>query len=135
MLSQIRCIAATDVRDNTSDASTLLSLMTWWCDRYNRPMKDPLLQSYSFEELMYEYALFDERIKAVKEEQEEADTIKEEQKNAELDKWIDEEEAKEQGSQASTPADAEWMNKMLSEQKAEMGEDFGEDISLNFDEV
>lgn len=30
-------------------------LTSWWCIRYNRPYKDPLLLSYSLEELIVEY--------------------------------------------------------------------------------
>lgn len=29
--------------------------MAWWSRTYNRPLKDPLLLSYTFEELLYEY--------------------------------------------------------------------------------
>jgi hypothetical protein len=27
----------------------------WWCRTYNRPLKDPLLASYTIDELTYEY--------------------------------------------------------------------------------
>ncbi len=30
-------------------------LEMWWCQHYNRPLKDALLQSYSLDELCYEY--------------------------------------------------------------------------------
>ena len=30
-------------------------LKSWWCIRYNRPYRDPLLQSYTLEELIVEY--------------------------------------------------------------------------------
>lgn len=33
----------------------LFKLRRWWCKHYNRPYKDPLLDSYTFEELFYEY--------------------------------------------------------------------------------
>lgn len=29
----------------------------WWCKRYNRPLKDPLLQEYTIEELEIEYLM------------------------------------------------------------------------------
>ncbi len=31
------------------------SLQRWWCKKYNRPRKDPLLAEYTPEELMIEY--------------------------------------------------------------------------------
>lgn len=33
----------------------LFSLRRWWCQHYRRPYKDPLLEVYSFEELLFEY--------------------------------------------------------------------------------
>lgn len=30
-------------------------LKRWWCKHYKRPYKDPLLETYTFEELFYEY--------------------------------------------------------------------------------
>ena len=30
-------------------------LRFWWCQKYNRPMKDPLLDLYTVEELTYEW--------------------------------------------------------------------------------
>jgi hypothetical protein len=43
----------------TSPAATVGSLRreleVWWCFQYNRPLKDPLLQQYTLEELAYEY--------------------------------------------------------------------------------
>lgn len=30
-------------------------LKYWWCRHYNRPFKDPLLESYTMNELCYEY--------------------------------------------------------------------------------
>lgn len=30
-------------------------LQRWWCKKYNRPRKDPLLNEYTLEELMIEY--------------------------------------------------------------------------------
>lgn len=32
--------------------------MWWWCKHYHRPTKDPLLQSYTEEELQIEYLMF-----------------------------------------------------------------------------
>jgi len=33
----------------------LFKLRRWWCQHYKRPYKDPLLDSYTFEELLFEY--------------------------------------------------------------------------------
>jgi ABC-type multidrug transport system ATPase subunit len=30
-------------------------LKWWWCQKFNKPMKDPLLESYTLDELLYEY--------------------------------------------------------------------------------
>jgi hypothetical protein len=30
-------------------------LQFWWCQKYNRPLKDPLLSTYTINELLYEY--------------------------------------------------------------------------------
>lgn len=30
-------------------------LCFWWCRKFNRPLKDPLLQSYTLNELLYEF--------------------------------------------------------------------------------
>lgn len=56
----------TFVRDAQADDLRLLrqiaaarlrteSLQRWWCKKYNRPRKDPLLSEYTLEELMIEY--------------------------------------------------------------------------------
>ncbi len=33
----------------------LFQLRRWWCQYYKRPYKDPLLDTYTFEELLFEY--------------------------------------------------------------------------------
>lgn len=30
-------------------------LQFWWCQKFNRPLKDPVLQNYTLDELCYEY--------------------------------------------------------------------------------
>lgn len=37
-------------------------MQRWWCKKFNRPRKDPLLLSYTYEELMVEY--FEDLIEA-----------------------------------------------------------------------
>lgn len=38
-----------------SNRDLVRALKVWWCTKYNRPFKDPLLLSYTLEELFYEY--------------------------------------------------------------------------------
>lgn len=35
----------------------ILSLRIWWCKYYKRPLKDPLLESYDINELLFEFFL------------------------------------------------------------------------------
>lgn len=37
---------------------TAEGLKFWWCKKYNRPLKDPLLQTYTLEELQIEYFMY-----------------------------------------------------------------------------
>lgn len=39
---------------STSDALDRF-LKWWWCQTYNRPLKDPLLETYTTDELIYEF--------------------------------------------------------------------------------
>jgi hypothetical protein len=111
-------------------------------------MKDPILQTYTLEELAYEYYLVGER-EAYKQEQasEEADKIEEVQQQAAMD-WADEEEALEEAELAAKqaeeeakqaydplkdPKNIEWMEAEMEKSKLIFGEDFGEDLNLDFD--
>ena len=118
--------------------------MSWWCERYNRPLKDPTLLSYTLEELAYEYYLVVERRIADKERaQEESDKIEEAKLQAD-DEWADQMEAEEAAAAAAKntppidphkdPRNIEWMEKEIEKNKQELGEDFGEDISVNFED-
>ena len=52
----IRAIAAYNARaDLTTERQMTLFLKSWWSNLYNRPLKDPLLESYTLEELLYEF--------------------------------------------------------------------------------
>lgn len=44
---RLRSVAAAKLRTDW--------LQVWWCKKFNRPMKDPLLQSYTLEEIQVEY--------------------------------------------------------------------------------
>lgn len=119
----------------------------WWCERYNRPLKDPLLQEYTLEELAYEYHIFSEKEEYRKElAEEEADKI-EEEKIREDEEWANmmeaqlaQEQPKPKAEQKSVeapvsdPNNAEWMEKHIQENKLYFGDDFGEDLSIDFND-
>lgn len=117
--------------------------MSWWSDKYNRPLKDPVLLSYTMEELAYEYYLSTER-KAAERERIDADNDKiEEAKDSAAQSWADEMEAEEAEEEeketappdlALDPANIEWMEQEIQKNKQELGEDFGEDINMDFEE-
>jgi hypothetical protein len=44
------------LEEPTQDAETFMRFLEWWwCRTFNRPMKDPLLKSYTPDELLYEF--------------------------------------------------------------------------------
>ena len=125
-----------------------LFLKSWWSTLYNRPLKDPLLESYTFEELLYEFFDKSERQKASEESVvKEADKI-EETKDQEVLDWAEQEELKELEEMKRTaqklkpetqnpiqdPKNVKWMEEQMVKYKAEYGESFGEDIAESFDE-
>ena len=107
-------------------------LRSWWCKTYNRPLKDPLLDTYTLYELLYEYKDKVERVRAIElGVEQETDKI-EDAKVDETLSWIEEEERKEkEAAEAKKAADEQWM---LDQLKKEKGEDFGDDINLDFGE-
>lgn len=137
-----------------------LYLKSWWSRHYNRPLKDPVLQSYTLEELIYEFYDKIERERAKEEAAEqEADKIEDEREQANLD-WAEEEERKEreameakakaeQGvidptdletaqSIINDPDNQKWIEEQLAKELEEQGknlfgENFGEDIDEDFD--
>ena len=54
---EIRKLAvAHQLEEPTSGTDALLRFLRWWwCSTYNRPFKDPLLMSYTADELTYEF--------------------------------------------------------------------------------
>jgi hypothetical protein len=110
--------------------------MSWWSRKYTRPLKDPLLQEYTIEELLYEFHIHDARDNAYSEYLElETDKIEEEKEQETMD-WIEEEERKEREAleaarKTTEEADEQWMIEQL---KKENGDDFGEDINVDFSE-
>jgi hypothetical protein len=99
-------------------------------------MKDPLLLSYTFEELLYEFYSVREHEEAIIERvKQEADKIEEAKEEADLD-WVARMEAEEAAAEASDPSNnpdnIKWMEEQLALDKETFGEDFGEDINLDF---
>ncbi len=130
--------AARESLDN--EAAQLRFLSFWWSKTYSRPLKDPLLQEYTLEELYYEYREHIEREKASKERTEqEADNI-EKAKEDEALAWAEAEEKKEAEDASKenrpewlpTEQDKTWMEEQLKQGKELYGEEFGEDISEDF---
>lgn len=117
---------------------------------YSRPLKDPLLQSYTLEELLYEFYDKVERNLAEDERATAGEVKDEELKEKEILDWAAEEERKEAEAAKKTapstpgekptadptkdPANIKWMEEQLRLAKAELGDDFGNDLELNFDE-
>lgn len=150
LTESIRLIAARNARaplDN--DKQLLLFLQSWWSNTYNRPLKDPLLLSYTLEELLYEFYDKIERVKAEKERiEQDGDKIDEEKEKAALD-WAEAEEKRDLEREAQglkgedqskpisdptkDPDNIAWMEKQIQEAKAQYGDDFGEDLDLNFE--
>ena len=148
IVENIKALASHNARAalNTEE-SMLLFLQSWWSRTYNRPLKDPLLQSYTIEELLYEF--FD-RIERQKAEQEriesESDRIEEAKERADED-WAEKMEREELEAEmrknaaknthpdpTQDPENIAWMEEQLKRGKEEFGEDFGEDIKENFEE-
>jgi hypothetical protein len=145
----VKAIAAKNARAPLdSEESLLLFLRSWWSRTYNRPLKDPLLETYSLEDLLYEFHDKIERADAEEEMRNlETDKIEEEKAKANED-WAEQEERKEleelkkkkeQETQPVTdprldPDNQKWMQEEIDKAKAELGEDFGKDLNINFDE-
>lgn len=149
----VRELAAHNARAGLDDEyQLLLFLQSWWSRTYNRPLKDPILLSYTLEELLYEFYDRIERQKAYEEQiDQENDTIEKEKEQAAND-WADEEERKElellknkQDKEDSgdeqeeydptrDPDNIKWMEEQIEKSKQIYGESFGEDISMDFEE-
>lgn len=122
-------------------------MQSWWSRTYNRPLKDPLLLSYTIEELLYEFYDRIER-RAAEEERtnSESDRIEEEKEKSVLD-WAEQEEKREleelkkkayqeEGAPSTDPtkdpANIAWMEEQLKQGKQLFGDSFGEDIEEDF---
>jgi hypothetical protein len=154
LVDSIKSIAAYNARaELDTEEQLLLYLQSWWSRLYNRPLKDPLLLSYSLEELLYEFYDRIERAKAEEERfEQESDKIEVEKEQKALD-WAEQmemQELKEMEAKASSvagntvkdeptdptkdPDNVTWMEDQLQQAKQLYGDSFGENISENFDE-
>jgi hypothetical protein len=145
----VRILAAHDARaDLNTEEQLILFLKSWWSRTYNRPLKDPLLETYTLEELLYEFYDKIERRKAEEERiDSEADKIEDSKEKADLD-WAEQEEKRElevlkanaaSQSPESTvdptkdPVNVAWMEEQINKAKELLGESFGEDIEESFE--
>mgnify|MGYP003344983046 FL=1 len=136
----IKNIAAYNARAELDDEhQLLLFLQSWWSKVYNRPLKDPLLATYTIEELLYEFYDKIEREKASYERVEaENDKIEEKKEQEALD-WAEKEEKREQEEASKVndnptedPENIKWMEEQIKKAKEEFGDSFGEDIEESF---
>lgn len=149
VIESIKKLATYNARaELNTEEQLLLFLQSWWSRTYNRPLKDPLLLSYTLEELLYEFYDRIERSKAEEERLEREDVMIEEEKDKANEDWAEkmereerEAEMRESGAKSSEPipdptkdpANVAWMEKQIEEAKVVYGETFGEDIQDNFD--
>ena len=141
-------MAHSHARTTIGEAAIFRRLSVWWCEHYNRPLKDPILQSYTLEDLIYEFYLFKEHKIHQKElDNDAADKIEEEK--LKLDEaWADmmEAEDSEDNEKAppkekpydplADPKNIEWMEQQLEEAKLFFDDEtIGEDIVMTFDDT
>lgn len=128
----IQKIAAnTAIKYNSSLESLELFLRSWWSKTYNRPLKDPMLDSYHVYELMYEYFDKIERQKAADMfAEQEDDRIEDERVQETLD-WIAEEERREAEERSNSDKQKDEEQWMLDQLKKQYGDDFGDDKNLS----
>ena len=117
-------------------ATQFLFLRSWWSKYYNRPLKDPILQEYTLEELYYEYRDKVQREEAAREASEEATDNIEQKKEDDAMAWAQEEERKEREAEEQAAGnlsnDEAWMQEQIQRAKSVYGDDFGEDIVEDF---
>lgn len=126
----------------------MLFLQSWWSRTYNRPLKDPLLESYTIEELLYEFYDRIERQKAMEEAVEQEGDRIEEAKDQAAEDWAERMEREEREAELRAeaaklhdqevdptvdPANVKWMEQQIRLNKQVHGETFGEDIDESFE--
>lgn len=142
LVENIKALAAQNARASVTDDYQLWQfLKSWWSSHYNRPQKDPLLAEYTLEELLYEYFDIIERQKASEEKaNSNNDKIEDEKRQKDLD-WAEKME-QEEAELEKRKAQASIMEKQIDsvlpkeivEGKEVHGEDFGEDLNLEFED-
>lgn len=146
----IRQIAARNARaELNNDEQLTLFLKSWWSKTYNRPLKDPLLLSYTLEDLLYEFYDKVERRLAEEERNEEGEInqeIAKEQADLDWAEQMEQEELAQMKAKAAGLADqkptdptkdpdnVKWMEEQMRLAKEHFGDSFGEDIEANFEE-
>lgn len=106
-------------------------------------MKDPILEQYTLEELIYEFYDKIERKAAKEEAKEKAEEKVEEIKEREAIDWAEKMEQEEleaaaaknepkQPNPAADPENIKWMEDQIAMAKQSHGESFGEDIDISF---
>jgi hypothetical protein len=145
----VRLIATKNARSELdTEEQLLLFLQSWWSRTYNRPLKDPLLQTYTIEELLYEFYDRIERAKAEQERLEQEDVKIEESRDKQAEDWAEKMEREEREAEmraeaakseekpvdpTKDPENIKWMEEQLQAAKKIHGETFGEDIEENFE--
>jgi hypothetical protein len=146
----IKRLAAHNARaDLDTEEQLLLFLQSWWSRTYSRPLKDPILLSYTLEELLYEFYDRIERTKADEERLEQEDVKMEVDKDKQAEDWAEKMEREEreaelraQAKKAEEPikdptkdlANVKWMEEQIQAAKKVHGDTFGEDIEDTFEE-
>ncbi len=134
-LEAVHELAKYDARNTDTEDGLILFLKSWWSKQYNRPLKDPLLESYTLPELLYEYYDKSERALAAEEVIElNTDKIEAAQEEETMG-WVEEEERKDreaEETEAKAKKEAEDEKWMLKQLKKEHGDDFGKDIDTDF---
>lgn len=147
-IEAIKIIASNNARAPLdTEQQLLLFLQSWWSRLYNRPLKDPILLSYTLEELLYEFYDRIERSKAEEERLEQEDVKIEEEKDKEAEDWAEKMEREELEAELRKKANTikpqdptkdlnniAWMEEQINKGKELYGESFGEDIQDSFDE-
>lgn len=150
IIDAVRKLAAHNARaELNSEEQLLLFLQSWWSRTYNRPLKDPLLLSYTLEELLYEFYDRIERQKADEERLEQESDKIEEAKEKETEDWAEKMEREEREAEmraaaakseepksdpTKDPENMKWMEEQIRLGKQLHGETFGEDIEEKFEE-
>lgn len=131
-----------------NEEQLLLFLQSWWSRTYNRPLKDPLLETYTLEELLYEFYDRIERTKAEQERIEQLDDKIEVEKDKAAEDWAEKMEREELEAEmraaaakseepipdpTKDPENVKWMEEQLRTAKQIHGETFGEDIEETFE--